>query len=239
MTSSEQDDRTDQDPAPTPPEQGVRTALFGSPSPAELAERALALRSSRRVLLGIVGEPGSGKSTLAAQVLDAVERLRPGVATAVSMDAFHLAQKVLDARGQGGVKGTIETFDGHGFLAQLRRTRDEGSGHSVWWPEFRREIEEPVAGAVEVAPHHRLVLVDGNFLLAPHDPWHLVRDTLTECWFLDADPEARRRRLTLRYIRYGFTPEAARAKAYGVDERTSALIRSTASRADLVLRENR
>ena len=45
-------------------------------------------------------------------------------------------------------------------------------------------------------------------------------------------------RLTRRYISYGFTPQAARAKALGVDEDTSALIRSTASRADLVISED-
>ncbi|WP_330455679.1 nucleoside/nucleotide kinase family protein [Streptomyces sp. NBC_00820] len=213
-----------------------RDPLYGHPSLDGLVERAHALAATRRTLLGIVGEPGAGKSTLAAQLWERLEADRPGLAVPVSMDGFHLAQKVIDARGQSAVKGTIDTFDADGFLALLRRTRTE-TGNSVWWPEFTRELEDPVAGSIEVSPRHRLVIVDGNFLLSDRDPWHRVKGELDETWFLDAEPRARRERLARRYMRYGFTPEAAYAKAGGVDEDTSALIRSTVSRADLVLGE--
>lgn len=212
--------------------------LYAQPSLDTLTRRALDLARARRVLLGIVGEPGAGKSTLAQQLLAGVEAQQPRLAVAVSMDGFHLAQKVIDARGQGASKGAIDTFDAHGFLALLQRTRQEPT-HSVWWPEFRRDLEEPVAGAIEVAPQHRLVIVDGNFLLSTRQPWEQVKSQLAEAWFLDAAPQARQERLIRRYISYGFTPEAAHAKACGVDERTSALIRSTASRADLTLGEAR
>ncbi|MET7287007.1 nucleoside/nucleotide kinase family protein [Streptomyces sp. NPDC005573] len=224
---------------------GGRPAPAGAPATAPLyrlppldglVERAQALAGTRRTLLGIVGEPGAGKSTLAEQLRERLETDWPGLAVTVSMDGFHLAQKVLDARGQSAVKGTIDTFDADGFLALLRRSRTE-TANSVWWPEFTRELEDPVAGTVEVSPRHRLVVVDGNFLLAERGPWHRVRDELDETWFLDAEPGARRERLARRYMRYGFTPEAARAKAGGVDEDTSALIRSTASRAGLLLSE--
>ncbi|MFJ6729934.1 nucleoside/nucleotide kinase family protein [Streptomyces sp. NPDC091281] len=202
-----------------------------------LTERALALAERPgRTLIGIAGEPGSGKSTLAEHLLSSVEARRPGLAAAVSMDGFHLAQRVIDARGHGPRKGAIDTFDAHGFVAALRRTRDE-TATTVWWPEFRRELEEPVAGAVEVAPAHRLVVVDGNFLLSTRAPWDQAAGLLTETWFLDADGPARRDRLTARYVRYGFTPEAARAKTDGVDEVTSRRIRLDAHRADLILTE--
>jgi pantothenate kinase len=214
------------------------TPLYGIPSMDALVERALHLTHTPRALLGIVGEPGAGKSTLAEELLARVESERPGLAVAVSMDGFHLAHKVIDARGQTARKGTIDTFDADGFLALLRRTRAE-TGNSVWWPEFNRALEDPVAGAIEVTARHRLVIVDGNFLLSAQGPWQHVQGVLDEAWFLDAIPEARRERLIRRYISYGFTPEAARTKAGGVDERTSALIRSTASRADLAIREVR
>ncbi|MGW0830592.1 nucleoside/nucleotide kinase family protein [Streptomyces prunicolor] len=212
------------------------TPLYGNPSLDVLTERALNLARNGRALLGIVGEPGAGKSTFAEQLLAQVEQEQPGLAVAVSMDGFHLAQRVVEARGQLAEKGTIDTFDADGFVALLRRTRAE-TEHTVWWPEFDRDIEDAVAGAVDVTAHHRLVIVDGNFLLATRDPWRRAKDLLDESWFLDARPEARRARLVRRYISYGFTPEAARAKALGVDEDTSALIRSTVSRADLVLGE--
>ncbi len=213
--------------------------LYGGTSPDRLADRALALARGRtRTLVGIAGEPGSGKSTLAEQLLEIIETRRPGHATAVSMDGFHLAQRVLDARGHGPRKGAIDTFDADGFLAALHRVREERDA-TVWWPEFRRDLEEPVAGALGITPRHGLVVVDGNFLLCTRQPWYRVKDLLTETWFLDAAPDARRERLTRRYIRYGFTPQAARAKATGVDERTSVLIRASAGRADLTISEAR
>jgi pantothenate kinase len=213
-----------------------RTPLYGHPSMDALIERALYLAEAGRALLGIVGEPGAGKSTFAEQLLARLEKEQPGLAVTVSMDGFHLAHKVIEAWGQVADKGTIDTFDADGFLALLRRTRAE-TANTVWWPEFNRDLEDAVAGSVEVAAQHRLVIVDGNFLLSTRDPWRQAKNLLDESWFLDALPEPRRERLTRRYISYGFTPEAARAKTLGVDENTSALIRSTASRADLVLSE--
>lgn len=215
---------------------GPTAPLYTQPPIRALAERALALGGSRRALLGIVGEPGAGKSTFAEQLLSEMERLRPGISIGVSMDGFHLAQQVIDRQGKSARKGTIDTFDARGFVAMLRRTVEEAD-EPLWWPEFRREIEEPVAQAVEIGAAHRVVVVDGNFLLATVPPWGEVRRLLTETWFLDADPQPRRERLIRRYVRYGFSEERARAKAEGVDEISSAAIRRTSAAADLTLHE--
>jgi pantothenate kinase len=215
---------------------GPDSPLYPRPSMRALAERALALAGPRRALVGIVGEPGAGKSTFAEQLLAATEQVRPGVSVGVSMDGFHLAQHVIDRQGKAARKGAIDTFDAAGFVAMLRRTVNEAD-RTLWWPEFRREIEEPVAQAVEVNPAHRVVVVDGNFLLAALPPWDEVRHLLTETWFLDADPGRRRERLLRRYVRYGFGEERARAKVEGIDEVSSAAIRRASVAADLRLYE--
>ncbi|WP_327024178.1 nucleoside/nucleotide kinase family protein [Micromonospora sp. NBC_01739] len=206
--------------------------------PAEvLAVEDLVARAGRladagpRQLLGITGAPGVGKSTLAAQVVAA---LGP-VARLVPMDGFHLAQAELDRLGRASRKGAIDTFDANGYVSLLRRLRRK-EPTSVWAPEFRRELEEPVAGAIEVPPEVRLVVTEGNYLLVPQPPWDELRSLLHEAWFLDLDTELRHRRLIARHVAYGRSPEQAQDWALGSDEVNAALVAGTADRADLVVR---
>ncbi|WP_018252307.1 nucleoside/nucleotide kinase family protein [Salinispora mooreana] len=198
---------------------------------AELVARARALADTgSRQLLGIAGAPGAGKSTLAAQIVAAVGP----AARLVSMDGFHLAQAELVRLGRAERKGAADTFDANGYVSLLRRLR-RLEPTSVYAPEFRRELEEPVAGAVEVPPAVRLVVTEGNYLLLPDWPWEEVRPLLHEAWFLDLDAEQRLRRLTARHEAYGRSPAQARAWAGGTDEANAALVASTAHRADLVV----
>ncbi len=198
----------------------------------ELVARARALADAGpRQLLGIAGAPGAGKSTLAEQVVAAVG----AAARLVPMDGFHLAQAELGRLGRAARKGAVDTFDANGYVSLLRRLR-RLEPTSVYAPEFRRDLEEPVAGAIEVPPQVRLVVTEGNYLLLPDWPWEEVRALLHEAWFLDLDAELRLRRLTARHEAYGRSPEEARAWARGTDEANAALVAATAHRADLVVR---
>ncbi|MGN9812134.1 nucleoside/nucleotide kinase family protein [Micromonospora sp. BQ11] len=192
--------------------------------------RALADAGSRH-LLGIAGAPGAGKSTLAEQVVAAVGP----TARLVPMDGFHLAQAELERLGRTDRKGAADTFDANGYVSLLRRLR-RLEPTSVWAPTFRRDLEEPVAGAIEVPPEVRLVVTEGNYLLVPDFPWEEIRSLLHEAWFLDLDVELRLRRLTARHEAYGRSPEDARRWARGSDEANAALVTATADRADLVVR---
>ncbi|MFI0792287.1 nucleoside/nucleotide kinase family protein [Micromonospora rubida] len=198
----------------------------------ELVARARDLAGAGpRQLLGIAGAPGAGKSTLAERVVAEVGQ----AARLVPMDGFHLAQAELRRLGRDARKGAMDTFDVGGYVALLRRLH-RLEPIPVWAPEFRRDLEEPVAGAVEVPPEVRLVVTEGNYLLLPEDPWDEVRSLLHEVWFLDLDAELRHRRLTARHESYGRSPEQARAWALGSDEANAALVAGTAVRADLVVR---
>ncbi|SIQ08058.1 nucleoside/nucleotide kinase family protein [Micromonospora avicenniae] len=198
----------------------------------ELIERARSLaEDGPRQLLGIAGAPGAGKSTLA-------ERIVAGVGPAarlVPMDGFHLAQSELVRLGRADRKGAADTFDANGYVSLLRRLhRLEPT--SVYAPAFRRDLEEPIAGAIEVPPAVRLVVTEGNYLLLRQSPWDEVRSLLHEAWFLDLDAGLRLRRLTARHVAYGRSEAEARAWAMGSDERNAALVTGTADRADLVVR---
>ncbi|MFE9688328.1 nucleoside/nucleotide kinase family protein [Micromonospora sp. NPDC005806] len=198
----------------------------------ELVARARALADAGpRQLLGIAGAPGAGKSTLAERI---VAEVGP-IARLVPMDGFHLAQSALVRIGREGRKGAPDTFDVNGFVSTLRRLR-RLEPTSVWAPLFRRDLEEPVAGAIEVPPEVRLVVTEGNYLLLRDDPWEEVRTLLHEVWFLDLDADLRIRRLTARHEAYGKTPEQARAWALGSDEANARRVAATADHADLVVR---
>ncbi|RIV33161.1 nucleoside/nucleotide kinase family protein [Micromonospora radicis] len=198
----------------------------------ELLARARTLADAGpRQLLGITGAPGAGKSTLAAQVVAAVGP----AARLVPMDGFHLAQAELHRLGRAARKGAMDTFDANGYVSLLRRLRRK-EPTSVWAPEFRREWEEPIAGAIEIPPEVRLVVTEGNYLLVREWPWDEVRALLHQAWFLDLDGDLRRRRLVARHMAYGRSAEEARAWALGSDEVNAALAHGTVDRADLVVR---
>jgi pantothenate kinase len=193
--------------------------------------RALAGSGGRRVL-GIAGAPGGGKSTLAEAL---VQALGPDTARLVGMDGFHLAQAELERLGRADRKGAPDTFDASGFAALLQRLRTSDDA-VVYAPEFRREIEEPVACAVPVPRAVPLVVTEGNYLLVPDGAWARVREWLDEAWFVEGDDDRRREWLIARHIAFGKPPDYAREWVLRSDERNAELVASTRDRADLVVR---
>jgi pantothenate kinase len=204
-------------------------------TPTELIERArrLALAGERRIL-GITGAPGSGKSTLAAALVDA---LAPA-AVLVPMDGFHLANRELERLGRRDRKGAADTFDADGYAALLRRLRDPWE-RLVYAPEFRREIEEPIACAIPVPCDVPLVITEGNYLLLDSGGWSAVAGLLDDVWYLEPPEDLRIERLVARHVAYGKEPAAAREWSLGTDQRNADLVTGTRERADLIVRISR
>lgn len=203
----------------------------GNGDVALLAQRARALATGRgRVVLGISGPPGAGKSTLAAALAAALGPL----AVLVPMDGFHLSQRELERLGRAARKGAPDTFDAAGYVALLERVR-AGGGDAVYAPEFRRDLEEPVAGAICVDGATEIVITEGNYLLLDDGAFGRVRALLDEAWYLQLADELRRERLLARHRAYGRSPEVAKRFALGSDEDNARLIARTRERADLVI----
>ncbi|SEF33119.1 nucleoside/nucleotide kinase family protein [Variovorax sp. NFACC27] len=204
------------------------------PLPPESATRLQALMAGgQRRLLGLVGAPGAGKSTLAAALLQAVGADRAQV---VPMDGFHLANVELQRLGRAGRKGAPDTFDSAGYVALLQRLREQRpDGDIVYAPEFRREIEEPVAGAIAVLPSTQLVITEGNYLLHDVGPWAGAAAMLDEVWYVDIDDALREERLVRRHQQFGRSAEEARAWVASTDAPNARLIAATRVRAHHVL----
>jgi len=192
-----------------------------------LVERARTLIvPGERRLLGITGAPAAGKSTLAGSLVAA---LAPE-AVLVPMDGFHLATAQLRRLGRLDRKGAPDTFDAAGYLALLHRLRDRAED-VVYAPEFRREIEEPIAGAIAVPREVPLAITEGNYLLY----WNDVHELLDEVWFVDLDEPTRLARLIERHMAYGRTRAEAEQRTYGSDQRNAELIMATRMNADLIV----
>lgn len=201
--------------------------------PPRYADRAahLAGSGSRRIL-GLVGPPGSGKSTLAEALRQVIG---PG-AVVVPMDGFHLANAELRRLGRAGRKGAPDTFDAAGYVALLRRLRTPVAGETVYAPLFRREIEEPIAGAIAVPAEVPLVITEGNYLLMDEGPWAAVRALLDEAWYVGGDDALRLERLVARHRAFGRDEAAARAWVEQTDEPNARRIAATRPRADCEFR---
>jgi pantothenate kinase len=196
----------------------------------ELSARARHLAAQGRRILGITGAPGAGKSTLAAAIIADLD----GQAVDVPMDGFHLANSELDRLGRRGRKGAPDTFDAAAYVSLVQRVRADDD-EIVYAPAFRRELDEPIAGAIAIPRRVPLVVTEGNYLLLDYLPWAALRSLLDEVWYLELSDRTRNQRLVERHVRYGKSAQAAREWVEVSDESNASLVAKTRNRADVIV----
>lgn len=207
------------------------TVLLKSPPLPPICQQRMAqlLASGERKILGLVAPPGAGKSTLTECLL----AHHPQHVQGVPMDGFHLANSELARLGRKERKGAPDTFDAAGFVNLLRRLKNQSPAETIYAPEFRRDIEEAIAGAIAIGPDTFLVITEGNYLLLDDQPWVQVREVVDEIWYLDVPDELRLERLLTRHMQFGRSRAQALAWIASTDEPNAVRIARTRQHADV------
>lgn len=186
--------------------------------------------TSARLLVAIAGPPGAGKSTMAEYLHQQINQSAEGPAVIVPMDGFHLDNVILDARGLRQRKGSPATFDCEGFETLLKRLKN--SNNDVVIPIFDRGLDLARAGAAVVHSEHRILLVEGNYLLLDQDPWSRLAPLFDMSVFLDVPFAELERRLIQRWLDHGHDEVSARERALSNDIPNAQLVVSSSRRAD-------
>lgn len=193
------------------------------------------LGDDQRYLLGIVGFPASGKSTLAKDLAKGINRdAKSKVAIVVPMDGFHRSNAELKAWGIWELKGIPDSFNAEAFLNLLTGLREQ-TNSQVGCPAFDRKIEEPSENAILVKPNHKLIIIEGNYLLLASNPWGKIKPMLDETWYIESNLQKIEPRLLERHIEGGRSPEDARRKMESTDLPNARLIETTKVMADHVI----
>lgn len=187
------------------------------------------LSRGKRQILGIAGAPGAGKSTL----VQAIAMQFGAAVQVIPMDGFHLANSELVRLDRRARKGAPDTFDAAGYVNLLRRIRVQAAEEVIYAPEFRRDMEEAIAGAIAVRPDTPLIVTEGNYLLQGEAPWREVRDVVDEIWYLDVPDALRQARLLARHMQFGRTREQALTWIAATDEPNALRIAQRRVHADL------
>ena len=186
--------------------------------------------------LGIAGAPGSGKSTLA----EALSKRIPGTSVVIPMDGYHFTRAELDEMPDPELahlrRGAPFTFDSRRFVADLVRARESGVG---MFPSFDHGVGDPVEGDIELNRDvHRLVIVEGNYLLLDEDPWCRLRTLFDESWFLEVDIDLCLSRVKGRMRAAGMSEDVADHRIARNDRPNAELVVATGpERADRRLGE--
>ncbi|CAJ1361496.1 unnamed protein product [Effrenium voratum] len=202
--------------------------------------RAKADRCTQRPLMvAIAGVPGSGKSR-AAQIL---ERLLGADCLHVPMDGFHLPLAQLQARPDAEAavyrRGAVDTFDPKALEAKLLEVRE--GNPEVLLPQFDHAHGDPVPDALRFrADRHRIVLVEGLYLLHDKDGWEDIADVFDFRIFLDANLEECIARVKERNkVIPGYTVEEIEQRCEVVDRANAQVVQASARRADLQVAKQR
>ncbi|BES72886.1 nucleoside triphosphate hydrolase [Marinobacter nanhaiticus D15-8W] len=197
----------------------------------ELTRHILEAANNRaRFMVALAGPPAAGKSTLSERLCQSLNLDKPGIAAVVPMDGYHYDNAVLEPRGHLFIKGAPETFDADGLIQDLERIRQGDRPVAV--PVFDRPLDLARAGGRLILPEHRIVIVEGNYLLLDQAPWTALHALFDFKVFLDVPDRTLERRLFQRWLDMGQDPDGAMERTHRKDMLNAQLIKANSITPD-------
>ncbi len=205
----------------------------------ELVRIVDSLETNRKYILGITGVPGSGKTTTSHCLNTIVNNARPGTSVIVPMDGFHLYRRELDQmenpKEAHARRGAPFTFNPTKFADLLSKINNEGEAKA---PSFDHHVGDAVEDDIVITKDHKLVIVEGIYLLIQEPQWQRARKSLDSVWYVDIDVDAAMERVRKRHITTGLTNEAAIERCNNNDKVNALLIEKTKKYADRLVQSH-
>lgn len=188
----------------------------------------------QRFIVALAGPPGAGKSFLSTALCQALNEQEMGIAEIVPMDGYHFDNAVIEPAGLLPVKGAPETFDVDGLVRDLERIR--ASDRDVAVPVFDRPLDLARAGGRIIQTRHRIVLVEGNYLLLDKPPWTALAPLFDRTIFIDVPEDVIEERLIQRWLDMGQDREGAEERARFKDMINMQLVNAHSVTPDVIWR---
>lgn len=204
---------------------------------ADLLERSEAMAPGRPLMVALAGMPGSGKTTACT----ALERLLGPSCLVVPMDGFHVPLEQLRSRPDASEaiyrRGAPDTFDPKALLGCLAKIQQADGPAAVALPSFDHAVGDPVAGDVRFErARHRVVLVEGLYLLHEGDGWGGMAEIFDRRIYLDNAIEVCIARVKERNKAIpGYTAEEIEVRCERVDRANAIIVQASSARADEVV----
>ncbi|XP_058748701.1 ATP-dependent kinase-like protein notR' isoform X3 [Vicia villosa] len=203
-----------------------------------------------RFFVGLAGPPGAGKSTIAHEVARRINKLwpekassfdsqvqPPNVAAVIPMDGFHLYRSELDAMKNPeeahARRGAPWTFNPTRLLTCLKNLRVQGS---VYVPSFDHGVGDPVEDDIFVNLQHKIIIIEGNYLLLEDGVWKEISSLFDEKWFIDIDIDKAMHRVLKRHISTGKPRDIAKQRVENNDRLNAELIMKSKKNADIIIK---
>ena len=178
---------------------------------------------NNQLFICVAGGPGSGKSTLASSVASRINEQmiqnkdddgedKALAAVVLPMDGFHYSRSQLQSMGESSDidytyddllarRGAPWTFDAESCIHAFTNARIYGKANL---PIYSRIKSDPVPNGVQLHSNTKIVLLEGNYLLAWDDErWSQLKTNkvFDETWYITCKSiEDQRNRLVKRHL---------------------------------------